>query len=294
LIFFLSTSIYCVKPYAQAPQPLNEASLLWEVSGNGLVAPSFVFGTIHMIPQKDFLLTDATRAALDQSKKVVFEINLEKMDDITTMLPMIMQAFMKRDTTLRDLLEPSDYEIVKQHFQELGLPMFLLDRIKPMFLSALDPQVVMGKQGESTTSYEMELMAIAKKSEKTIDGLETAAFQMSMFDSIPYRIQAKMLLESIQQSSLQTEDEKGAFDQMIAIYKAQDIEAMQQLMQSDGELMAYENLLLFNRNRNWIPIMKAMIRKEPCFFAVGAGHLGGASGILQLLREEGFRVKAVK
>jgi hypothetical protein len=292
LLSLLCTSLYSIKSQAQSPQPLNEASLLWEISGNGLRTPSFVFGTIHMIPQKDFLLTDATRAALEQSKNVVFEINIEKMDDITTMLPMIMQAFMKRDTTLRDLLEPSDYEAVKQHFQTLGLPMFLLDRIKPMFLSALDPQTMMGKQDESITSYEMELMAIAKKSGKTIGGLETAAFQMSMFDSIPYRVQAKMLVESIR--NVRNEDEEGAFDQMIETYKQQDIEAMQQLIQSDGELMAYENLLLFNRNRNWVPLMNSMMRKEPCFFAVGAGHLGGLNGILQLLRQEGFIVKALK
>ncbi len=151
---------------------------------------------------------------------------------------------------------------------------------------------MMGKQDESITSYEMELMAIAKKSGKTIGGLETAAFQMSMFDSIPYRVQAKMLVESIR--NVRNEDEEGAFDQMIETYKQQDIEAMQQLIQSDGELMAYENLLLFNRNRNWVPLMNSMMRKEPCFFAVGAGHLGGLNGILQLLRQEGFIVKALK
>ena len=277
---------------AQEAPAATEKSLLWEVSGKGLSAPSYVYGTIHLISRKDFFITEASQKALEASEKVIFEIDLEKMTDPSAMLPMIMQAFMKKDSTLRDLLAPEDYQLIKRHFQELGLPMFLLDRIKPMFLSALDPQTMSGAQGEEVTSYEMEFMAIARKSGKPIEGLETAAFQMSMFDSIPYRVQAKMLLETIRSSSPETKEESGSFDQMVELYKKQDIEALQQLMQGDQELMAYEQLLLINRNRNWIPTMTKMMREETCFFAVGAGHLGGPKGVLQLLREEGYTVKA--
>lgn len=282
----------CCTALAQAPQALNEPSLLWEVSGNGLSNPSYVYGTIHVMPRKDFFITEASQKALEASEKVVFEIDLEKMTDLSAMLPMMMQAFMKKDTTLRDLLSPEEYQLIKGHFQEMGLPMFMLDRIKPMFLSALDPQTMSGSSGEEVTSYEMEFMAIAQKSGKTIEGLETAAFQMSMFDSIPYRVQAKMLLEAIRSSSPEVSEDEGSFDKMVEMYKKQDIEGMQQFMKGDQELMAYENLLLINRNRNWIPVMKKMMQGAPCFFAVGAGHLGGPQGILELLRAEGFSVKA--
>lgn len=277
---------------AQEASAAAEKSLLWEVSGKGLSAPSYVYGTIHLIPRKDFFITEASQKALEASEKVIFEIDLEKMADPSAMLPMIMQAFMKKDSTLRDLLAPEDYQLIKRHFQELGLPMFLLDRIKPMFLSALDPQTMSGAQGEEVTSYEMEFMSIARKSGKPIEGLETAAFQMSMFDSIPYRVQAKMLLETIRSSSPETKEKSGPFDQMVELYKKQDIEALRQLMQGDQEIMAYEQLLLINRNRNWVPTMTKMMQAESCFFAVGAGHLGGPDGVLQLLRQEGYTVKA--
>ena len=292
VIFSFSVFAISSTALAQAPQTINEASLLWEVSGNGLSTTSYVYGTIHLIPRKDFFITEASQKALEASEKVVFEIDLEKMTDLSAMLPMMMQAFMKKDTTLRDLLAPEEYQLVKRHFQQLGLPMFLLDRIKPMFLSALDPQTMSGTPGEEVTSYEMEFMSIANKSGKPIEGLETAAFQMSMFDSIPYRVQAKMLLDGLRATDTQAQEDTSSFDVMVEMYKKQDIEGMQQLMKGDPELIAYENLLLINRNRNWIPVMQKMMGQSTCFFAVGAGHLGGPQGILQLLREAGFTVTA--
>lgn len=281
---------------AQSAPTQNEASLLWEVSGNGLQAPSYVYGTIHLIPRKDFFLTEATKSALEKAGKVVFEINIEKMMDLTAMLPLLMQSFMKNDTTLKQLLSPEEYGLVKTHFSQLGLPMFMLDRIKPMFLSAMDPQSMMGggADQEAMTSYEMELLAIAQTGKKKIDGLETAAYQMSMFDSIPYRIQAKMLLESIQQAQAEEGGAESEFTRMVNTYKQQDIEGMQRMLDADADISAYENLLLINRNRNWIPVMMEMMDQQICFFAVGAGHLGGRYGVLQLLREQGYSVQPLK
>ncbi len=57
---------------------------------------------------------------------------------------------------------------------------------------------------------------------------------------------------------------------------------------------AFENLLLGNRNQNWIPKIQQITTEKPTFFAVGAGHLGGKKGVIALLKEAGFTVKAIK
>lgn len=271
----------------------QEKSLIWEIKGKGLNQASFLYGTIHMIGKKDFFLTDGTKKSFDRSKQVAFEIDMEEMSDIMSLLPLLMQSFMKNDTTLQDLFSKEEYELVKAHFDKAGLPMLFLNRIKPMFLSALDPKSMMGDAGEKEdiVSYEMEFLEMAQNQKKPVEGLETAAFQMSMFDSIPYRAQAQMLLESIKSGS---DASDAQFDQLVEMYKKQDIQSMQDMMGEDDTTNNYNDLLLVNRNRKWIPVMEKMMQDKATFFAVGAGHLGGGQGVIALLRAAGYSVEPVK
>ena len=145
---------------------------------------------------------------------------------------------------------------------------------------------------ETLVSYEFELLDMARKQNKTVAGLETAEYQMSMFDSIPYDVQARMLVASIQENDGSGDEE---YRKMIDLYKAQDITAMGALITQEGdELANYEQLLLTNRNRNWIPVMARMMGTTPTFFAVGAGHLGGPKGVIALLRAAGYTVTSVR
>lgn len=283
--------------FAQKPAPAQvakeENSLLWEISGKGLKEPSYLFGTIHMIDKKDYILTDATKKSLDKAKRVTFEINMEEMSDLSVLMPLMMKAFMANGQTLSDLLSEEDYALVKNHFEKMGLPMMLFDRMKPMFLSSMTPDAVGGLDGgenSSMVSYEMELMKLAQAQDKPIAGLETAEYQMSMFDSIPYKVQAEMLVKSIQSG------DEGAdeLDQLTELYKKQDINGLHEMINADSELSEYDELLLVRRNKNWIPVMGKMMSEQPTFFAVGAGHLAGSKGVINLLRQAGYTVKALK
>lgn len=271
----------------------QEKSLMWEIKGKGLSQVSFLYGTIHMIGKKDFFLTDGTKKSFDRAKQVAFEIDMEEMSDIMSLLPLLMQSFMKNDTTLSDLLTKEEYTLVEEHFNKIGLPMMFLNRIKPMFLSAMDPKAMMGGDGqkEDIVSYEMEFLEMAQKQKKPVEGLETAAFQMSMFDSIPYRVQAQMLLESIKSGG---DAGDSQFDQLVEMYKQQDIQSMHGMMDEDDTTNNYNDLLLVNRNRKWIPVMEKMMQDKSTFFAVGAGHLGGDQGVIALLRAAGYSVEPVK
>lgn len=272
----------------------EENALLWEISGKELAQPSYLYGTIHMIGKADFFLTDATRQSLEKARQVAFEIDMEDMMDFTKLMPLMMKAFMANDTTLSDLLSEEDYALVQAHFEEIGLPLMFLERIKPMFLSALggEDMFSMGSGEDSqVVSYEMEFMQMAQQRNLPIEGLETAEFQMSMFDSIPYKVQARMLVESIK-----SEDTGGGqFAQMVELYKNQDLQGMQAMMKDEASgIGGYEDLLLVRRNRNWIPVMGEMMKVSPTFFAVGAGHLGGDEGVVALLREAGYSVKPLR
>jgi uncharacterized protein YbaP (TraB family) len=278
--------------WSQTNTPL-EKSLLWEIEGKGLKKPSYLYGTIHMIGKDDFFLTDQTRAAFDKAEQVVFEIDMEEMNNMFVQFSLLMDLFMEGGQTLRDLVSQEDYDLVKTHFEEIGLPLMLLERIKPLFLSVFASGDISqeGFASGEVVSYEMEFMEMAQAAKKDISGLETIEFQMSIFDSIPYKDQAAMLVESIKAE----EGAEGSgmdFKALVDVYKSQDLEAMQQTIEEEGaSVSSYENILLSGRNANWIPIMAKKMQKKSCFFAVGAAHLGGPDGVIALLRKEGYTLR---
>ena len=115
----------------------RENALLWEITGKGLSKPSYLYGTIHMIPKADCFLTDATKKALGESQKVMFEINMKDMQNPMMLFSIMSKAMMPKGQKLRDLISADDYEVVKKRFEGLNLPLPMLESIKPMFLSAM-------------------------------------------------------------------------------------------------------------------------------------------------------------
>ena len=306
LVIFLSAC----KTKAQQNAPVSKAttaeqvedknSLLWEISGKNLKKPSYLYGTIHLIPKNDFFLTDATKKVFNASQKVTFEINMKEMNNPLTMISIFTKAMMPNGKTLKDFLNAEDYGLVQRKFDSIGMPLKMLERIKPMFLS-----VMLGTDGEKitaegggisetskSTSYEMEFLQMGEKQKKEFGGLETVEFQMGIFDSIPYKVQAEMLVKTIKNGSAGNDD----LGKMVEMYKKQDIEAMSKMLQSDdqNELAGYENMLINSRNTNWIPLMAKAMSEKITFFAVGAGHLGGEKGVVNLLKKEGYTVKPLK
>ncbi len=270
-----------------------ENSLLWEITGNDLASPSYLYGTIHMIGKDDFFLNEPTKSAFKDSERVTFEINMEEMNDMSILFSLISKVMMEDGKRLKDLMNETDYALVKKHFEEAGLPLFLLERVKPMFLSTFasgDMEANPMGSGD-VVSYEMEFMTMAQEEEMEMAGLETIEFQMTMFDSIPYEVQADMLVESLKTDSTGGDQ----FADMVELYKAQDLAGMQAMFDTDeGGLGDYDELLLINRNKNWIPIMEKMMTEKKTFFAVGAGHLGGDLGVISLLRRAGYTMKPLK
>ncbi len=301
-VLFITTSFAQETAVAEATKiyaPTGEEnSLLWEISGNELATSSYLFGTIHMIGKDDYFFTKVMEEAFAKSDQVFFEIDTESMFDMTTQLSLLMKSFMKGGKRLRDLISKEDYKLVEDHFEDIGLPLAFLERVKPMILSMFAAEGMtegegMGISMNEIKSYEMELTDKAKAAKKPIDGLETIQYQMSMFDSIPYEAQAKMLVDGIKNGGSTEEADFGA---MVELYKNQDLLGLHELINSNEEdvLSKYNNVLLGNRNRNWIVPMKKEMAKASSFFAVGAGHLSGEDGVIALLRKEGFTVVPMK
>ena len=266
--------------------PQKEKSLLWKVSGKQLKQPSFIFGTIHMICQDDYFFTYAMKQAFNQCHQLVLEVNMN--DPALAMdLPQHMQ--LHEGKTIRDYFTDQDEyrQFAKRLKDSAQLDIEVFSHFKPVvLLSALTNKAFSCSQ---TSSYEMNLMNDAKKIEMPVAGLETALSQLDIFDSLSKEDVKNLLIQSLASN----DDEKSVDEELVNLYKKQDIEGLQKLMESSKDLKGHEALLLTRRNQNWVTELPAMLDKQACFIAVGAAHLPGEQGILNLLRKQGYTVEAV-
>lgn len=285
---------------AQKASPVAK-SVLWEISGKD-IKTSYLFGTIHLIPKDDFLLDDPTKKSFDAAEQVVFEIDMKALENPMALMGMMGKMMMSGDTTIKDLISDADYKLLKVRMDSLGIPLEMMQSIKPMFLSTMLDGAGAGfggmddanSESAKTTGFEIEFNKMAKSKNKSTSGLETVDFQMSLFDSIPLKVQADMLV-----ASLKTKNSgKGEFQEMVKLYLDRDIEKMSGMLSSDkssdNSMAPYEAMMLNNRNANWISKMEKLMRDKSNFFAVGAAHLGGVKGVLNLLKLKGYTVKPLQ
>jgi uncharacterized protein YbaP (TraB family) len=290
LLPLFALSIITANADAQDNKKPLERSLLWEVSGNGLTKSSYIYGTIHMICKDDASLGDSLIAVIQRSDRVYFEVD---MDNLMEMLSAFKDFKMRNDTTLADLLSKEDYKKVKEYMESKGgmLPFSQLETYKPMLASSLLMESGIGC--EESVAMEQLILEEAKKNKKRVDGLETMSYQASIFDSIPYKLQAEQLLKYVNDGGSKSEADKQ-FEEMIEAYKAQDIEKLGEFVQEDDGLGNYGDILIYNRNRNWVEKLKKLMPEKSLTIAVGAGHLAGDKGLIKLLRKAGYIVKPVK
>ena len=281
-IFFSGCKSQTNKSSAKKNNDTN--TLLWQVSGKDLKNPSYLFGTFHLLCKDDIKFSEQLKSSLQSTDEVYMEMD---MDDPSTMLSGLLYMNMKDGKKLKDLYTTDEYKKVESYFSDsLGMPMMMFQSIKPYFLVAmLYPKMMDCK---TASGVEEELMSLAKENKKEIKGLETMQFQASVFDSIPYQWQAKELLKNIDSFSFY----KKEFDTMVLEYKNQQLSVMEKLLaKSEFGSDKYEDILLTNRNINWVGQLKSIMKKESVFVAVGAGHLVGEKGLLNLLRKEGYIVE---
>ncbi len=266
--------------FAQQPK---EKSLLWKIEGKDMSSPSYLYGTFHMLCPTDFNMNDTLKALVKQSKQMFLEIDI---DDPSLTTKMMKNIKMKDGKTLKDYLSPADYDSVAKLFQaKTKIPLSMVDTYKPFMLtSMLYPSLL----GCTPIAFEKEFEKLAKADGIEVKGLETIEDQLNVFETIPYNVQAKMLKKTLFEL-----DGKEQMNEMVALYKKQDINKMQKGISGDTDLGNYEKTLLDKRNKNWIPVIEKEIAAMPTFIAVGAGHLAGKKGVIYLLRKQGYKVTPI-
>ncbi len=287
LIVLMLGSCKSQKPATQASTFTPKKSynhLFWEIDHPELDSPSYLYGTIHIIPNDSFFLPDIVSEQLDQSDHLVTEIVL----DAKSMMATAMQMLLTPPNSLKSLLTDEDYNYLDSFMRDsmpMSIPMYQM--IKPIFLAQ---QVsTMYCLREQPNSYELYFTNLFKEADKPISGLETVEEQIAFFNDIPLEEQANELMETVKDPKKYC----SQFQDMFRLYRQRNLDELMLMVDEDPTLKDRTGSLLYQRNKNWIDPIISKIKEEKTFIAVGAAHLPGEEGLIELLRKEGYSVKAL-
>lgn len=269
-----------------AEYPMSESSLLWKITGPNVKGDSYLFGTMHLIEKDYFIFSKKLEKQVKKSDVLVMEL---------AGLPNQMEAtgyVMLKEGSFFDYFTAEETDSIlnwaKVKFG-MGEETFRksFSKMKPFAVTQLGVQLhFIGK----TESYEKTFEHIARENEVEIQGLETIAEQMALFDNLSKEQQASMVMENIRSGDEAIE----LIKRMQETYKTQQVDNLYELIQSEGGVINEEqSAFLDDRNKNWVPKITALISSKNTFIAVGAGHLGGPNGVIRLLQKEGYTLTPI-
>jgi uncharacterized protein YbaP (TraB family) len=257
--------------------------LLYRISGNGLTQESYLFGTIHTMPKEDFEMPKKVMDALKTCATIALEIDVDM--SMSEKIEIAKMTMIPNGETLKNYMADTSYVKLKSYcIDSLGWKESKFEQyahLKPFFFSSVVLQEKIGKQ----KSFEMEFDKLAKKYKKPLIGLETVMYQMETIDRISIKDQVQFMDDFSNMSE---------FDLLFKLYEKEDINGLYNLIAAETDMLPeFNHWFLDVRNANWIPVIEKQINKEASFIAVGAGHLGGTNGVLELLKKQGYTITGI-
>lgn len=268
--------------------PASSQSLLWEVSGNGLKQPSYLFGTYHILKDSYLDKNPKIKSAYEGATGVV----VETVVDSSAMLSMMMRGMML-DTSLPKLLSEADYKLVSDEFQKsTGYNIALFNQMKPIVTATMLSLAEVEKDGDTLQTFtgqpiDLFLASDGKRRGKTVTPLETMEEQMTfLYDHDPVQKQAEQLVQMVKEK----DKTKHSAQSLTKLYMKQDLAGMYKLSQEYGTSFGDVAYLVDERNHTWMKRLPGLMATRPTFVAVGALHLPGPNGLIELLRKAGYTV----
>ncbi|NII24970.1 TraB/GumN family protein [Pseudoflavitalea sp. X16] len=271
----LLTALYPLALSAQQNKDKN--SLLWRISGNGLSKPSWLYGTIHLVDKRVFNFGDSLYAALEACEGYAMEL-----------VPDSMATFYLNDTrdgkTLKQVVDAKTFDRLKKKLKEQ------FDK-KPEEVTVKEFKAYFTKKINNPNNKDAMpvimdawFYSAARRQGKWVGGIEDTEDQRDIGGNLSFSFYVNDFLNDHRSS-------KQMLDQMINIYKEEDLEGIEMIEEATGNGAANNSML--RRNRKMAFRMDSLAHIRSMFFAVGAGHLPGDSGVISYLRRKGYTVQPV-
>ena len=260
--------------------------LLWELSKTGQ-QPAYLFGTIHSEDPAVVELPAPVKQAFDASNSVV----LEMLMDTDTMRYSSTAMLMLDGRSLSDVIGMPLYEKVSAAIASRGIPERVLNRMKPWAAAVTLSTPAL----ETGQILDLVLYQDALQQDKAVYGLETVREQLDLFDSMSESDQVILLQDAVDNFP----ELDALHAELLAVYKQRDLEGLLALnetsMQAEDQRLArdFQRRVIDDRNHRMAERMQPYLQQGKAFIAVGALHLPGEQGLLNLLEQQGYTTRRV-
>jgi uncharacterized protein YbaP (TraB family) len=247
-------------------------------------------GTIHLLRKEDYPLPDVFEQAYADSTKLVFELPPGSEGDGEVVLRMREMGTFPEGDTLSEYVSVDTLKKVHAWADANSVPRSVIDQMRPWFVALTIAAVEYQKLGaDADRGVDQYFETKAKTDGKPGEGLETVEFQLSIFSRLSEKLQEELLMQTFDEAETMQKD----FTELITAWRTGNAAKLQELLFRDAE--KYPELMedfLLKRNKSWVaPLLKYLKKGETVFVLVGAGHLGGKNGVLELLKQKGCTVK---
>ena len=260
--------------------------LLWELSKTGQ-QPAYLFGTIHSEDPAVVELPATVKQAFDASNSVV----LEMLMDTDTMRYSSTAMLMLDGRSLSDMIGMPLYKKVSAAIASRGIPELVLNRMKPWAAAVTLSTPAL----ETGQILDLVLYQDALQQDKAVYGLETVREQLDLFDSMSESDQVTLLRDAVNKFP----ELDALHAELLEVYKQRDLEGLLAInetsMQAEDQRLAkeFQRRVIDDRNHRMAERMQPYLRQGKAFVAVGALHLPGEQGLLNLLEQQGYTVRRV-
>jgi len=259
----------------------------WKATkGQGTV---YLVGSVHMLTNDFYPLPPSLEAGFKDSDLLVEEANLAEMLSPNMQFSMLSRGMLPSGQTLDKVLSPATLALLNKHSSTLGMPVDALKQFKPWMLAMTIEAMEWQKAGfDAELGLDKHFFDRAQVENKTIQGLETTDFQISLFDNMTMDQQDRFLAETLKGVATET----ASVGKLAAFWKAGDLAGIERLVLADvkEDPVVYDRLLVA-RNRAWLPKIEALFsRPRHAFVVVGAAHLVGPDGLLAMLKAKGYQL----
>lgn len=271
--------------YATAQVQKN--ALLWEVKSKDGKSSSYLYGTMHLMDAKLFYFPKKLEKLLLKSDLLCMEIANINDSDLSP------DALFLTNESLSDYFNTEQMDSIYRWAEQsmlMNKEQFdtNFNKAKPFLLMQF---LLQSSLPENSKSYEKEFENLAIKNKISITGLESVTEQLNLFTSLNKKEQTEMVMSSLREEA----EAKNSFEQMQQIYLTQNLDNLYTFMKKESDSpIANSRVFLENRNQNWIPQMEKMMESKSVFFAVGAAHLAGPEGVIELLIKKGYTLTPIK
>jgi hypothetical protein len=260
---------------------------VWKVQKDKSVI--YLGATCHILRATDYPLPPEFDKAYRVSEIVVFETDLGKFQEPATQQALLAQAMYVDGSTVDAHLSAQVYSELATYCKANGIPLEALKQFKPSMLIVMLTAMELMKLGVTERGVDVFFYGLAKKDQKLVEGLETVEEQINYFVSKADGNEDDFVSYSINDMK----NIKQQFEILVDAWRKGDVEKLNELMIAElkTKLPKLYVKLLTDRNRKWLPMIDAYINTpETEFVLVGAGHLVGAEGIIELLKKKGYTI----